>query len=726
MNESQVGVGVKKRLCQLGVVLLALTSIACGGGSSNDVDTDCSEPCVSTSSSSSASSSSSSSSSSTSSSSSSSSSSTNSSSNSSSSSSSSGGELAADWTDLSQFLVTSDGSHSLGDPNAVFNDTRDEGSKIVYFNAQSGDNEIAEVYWWDGTRLVDSTGSAVDTDGNEYGTDPLQPNELAIKPFKDFLVENDDRLCTQQNRDWNFDATAGGYPDWFLFRRGQTFTKFDLELSGGRSREEPMVVTAYGPLSDTRPIFAPEASSPFGGLLGGNSSVDTYYFHQVVTSLEIGHYGWIGGYVAKSSADGEPITAYLEDMHIRGGEDGLTYLPTETTVKKSVVANASDLGYWTYEFEAKVTFDEVIFFRNGFATSPLTDPDPVHDKFTRNIYQGGGAKMGHTYRNIISAFGGSGGPQMRLGGLLENSLIIEGYFYCSTNSNNLHNAWLEADNQTGQSCIVRDNVQLVYRYPNIADPDTYSTSDTSAQPGHGFTVQGATFGAEIEGNIISGAMIRDELGGQIFKGLGLEFSNALYDNGSSYNLANNSVTNNIVYAMRTGLEANGSIENALGNRVENNIFVSETPVGGNLGTVTDAQLDVVNNLFYTSGESTKSWYSGNTKVTNEAYPASWSDPDRTIKRYVTEELGLTLLEWSDDPFLDSEKVQLRIDAGEAYDPSGVKTFMAVAEHMRYGGTVTPPVSGKPSLTSDYAWDERFTGKAVVNWIRAGFNMPAVD
>jgi hypothetical protein len=103
----------------------------------------------------------------------------------------------------------------------------------------------------------------------------------------------------------------------------------------------------------------------------------------------------------------------------------------------------------------------------------------------------------------------------------------------------------------------------------------------------------------------------------------------------------------------------------------------------------------------------------------------WLDSDRTLARYVTEVLGLTLLDWGDDPYLDPDLRQIRIDAGEAYDPTGLKTFMAVATGMRKGGNDAIPSSGKPEWDGDYPWDERFTALSVVNWIREGFGLEAV-
>lgn len=100
----------------------------------------------------------------------------------------------------------------------------------------------------------------------------------------------------------------------------------------------------------------------------------------------------------------------------------------------------------------------------------------------------------------------------------------------------------------------------------------------------------------------------------------------------------------------------------------------------------------------------------------------WPAPDRTLIQYVQNVLGLTLLEWSDDPWLDSSQVEERVAAGEGYDPTGMKTFMAVATNMRSGGSTPAPDSGRPSWTGDYAWDERYTAIAVNAWVRAGFGL----
>ncbi len=641
------------------------------------------------------------------------------------------------WTDLSQYLVESDGSHSLGDHNSDFNATRDQGSKIVYFDSTSGDNATAEAYWWDGTHIVDSDGSTLNPDNSQaYGTDPLNPNEDAIRPFATLPSDNSDlRLVTQKRGAIDFSRLAGGYPDWFLFRRGQVHSGIEQKLVGGRSEAEPMVITGYGPLADGRAILE-------GGLGGSTGGGTSYWLHQVLASLEIrGQYGWFDSESAPSANDsGGPVTAYLEDCYFpsrTGG--GIAYPPTQTDFRRTIVTGhwrpASDgahvQGYFTHGFENRVSFDEVIFYKNGFLSDPLTDPDPIYDKFSRNIYEGGGAQMGHVYRNFISADGGSGGPQMRFGGWMENSLILEGYFYSSTNSNKAENEWLQNGNQSGQSALVRNNVQLIYGYPTPIDPDTDGRSDTSAQPGWGYTLQGASFGVVIEGNIISGAMLSDDLGGAAVRGLVLSVNPAIYADGNTYNQKNNTLRNNIIYRSDNGLQLLGSASGVSDIEISGNVFVADTPIDNRASDLNQAaQINVDNNRFYCSGSlPSGDWFgSGNSSsgYSNAASTEGWSDPDRSLKRYVTEVLGLTLLDWGDDPNLDATAKQARINAGEVYDPTGMKTFMAVAIHMRKGGTDTIPNNGKPNLNGDYPWDTRFTAQAVVNWIRAGFGLAEVD
>ncbi len=628
------------------------------------------------------------------------------------------------WTDLPKLLVPSDGSRVA---LAAEGGRRDAGSKIVFFDPEKGDNETAEVYWWDGERIVDSSGSPIDADGKAYGTSPLAPNEEVIRAFAHPV--NDSRL-----------EDKTGYPDWFLFRRGRVHETFDTALHGGRSQSEPMVVSAYGPLREGRAIMKPKVRSPFRFNARGG---DVVHFHQVLHGLEIYNTIHYLGAHRKVSSPGEPgvPTWLIEDCKLVRAQ--MNYMPIGTTVRKSISAwnwkaKGHNQGYWNSEYYVRPTFEEVIFYKNGFKEDPRTHADPRRTMFDRNIYQGGGAQMGHTYRNIISATGGSGSPQMRYGGLIENSLIIEGYWYSSTRSTSgPTNLWLvEGKQQRGRTAVVRNNVQLIYRYPSPADPDTPGKSQAHAQPGVGYTLMGASFGALIENNIVSGALMANDLGFGDFGGrFGYRMSLDLqdYQDGKTYTQQRNTFRGNIAYRTNAGFWLGGNGTDASGHVVENNVFAAKQGVSASKleGLKSTDQLVLRNNRVYAEEKALPEapWMgAGNTvrDYSEAAEKEGWPDPDRTLKRYVTEELGLTLLDWSDDPWLPEDEVAPRVEAGETYDPTGVKTFMAVATNMRRGGTESIPASGKPSWTGDYPWDARFTGQAVVNWIREGFGLPPVS
>ena len=626
--------------------------------------------------------------------------------------------------DLRQLLVPSDGSRSLGNPKLPFNDERDQGSRIIFVDAESGDNDTAEIYWWDGEQIIDSSGSAVDEAGRAYGRNPLRPNLAALKPFR--VLSGDKRLKTQQgkpspqyvdesaDRLWRFAGLAGGYPDWFLFRRGQSHSDFH-QFTGGRSESQPAVFGAYGPYGDGRALL-------MNGVGGHNWGQPVASLHVALFSLGMTSFGYTSLNQNVVDPSGEPVTAYLEDVKLHS----VVYPPRKSTFVRCVIVNHYDpngrnQGYFTNGFHNEVTFDETIFYRNGYKTDPTRSPDPKRTIFDRNIYQGGGAQLGHRYLNVISADGGSGGPQMRLGGVIRDSLIVEGYWYSSTRSNKADNPWMIASGQSGRSAIVRDNVQLVYRYPTEADPDTSAASDTRAQPAWGYALQGASFGAVISGNIISGAMLEDELGGRARYGLALKFQPDRYGGDRIYTQQNNEIRDNIIYKAAHGLILEGSAAGVSNINVRDNVFVASDASQGRISE----GMTISGNRFYVKEPSSLAG-------ANEIFPydtslakssEDWIDPDRTLRRYVVERLKLYPLEWADVEDSYGDAAAARAAYGERFDPTGLRTFMAVAANMRAGGSMTPPQGAKPDPNGDYAWDERYTAAAVVNWIRAGFGLP---
>lgn len=653
------------------------------------------------------------------------------------------------WVDLHQFLKPSTGNFSLGEfggSNGTFNDLRDPGSRILFFDTDLGNNSNAEVYWWNGTHIVDSNGSHINlNNGQIYGRDPQFPNEEAIRPFKNFEDFQDDiRISTQRgrfddvyNREWRISRLSGGYQDWFLFKRGQVH--YPPRLAGGKSESEPMVVSAYGSLEDGRAIIN---SSISGHIWGYNKT----WLHLVLTSIEFHRsQSWLHSHVATSlSSEGGPVTMYMEDVYF-APESGIranhvNYPPTKTKFRRSIFSHAwndgrsHNQGYFTSGFENRVTFEDVIMYKNGFKEDPRHHISPRRDIYSRNIYQGGGAQMGHTYRNIISMDGGSGGPQMRLGGLMENSLIVEGYIHSGTRSSSPVNSWLEERGQVGTSAIVKNNVHFIFGSPTPEDPDVEGKTDSRSQPRWGYILQGASFGSLVKGNIISGVMLEDHLGSEARFGIQVRFHREQYANNETFNQRNNLIRDNVLYRVNDGFTLSGSGRDLYNILFTNNTVISKRPVRYSslfdFENVSTQNLLFTNNTFYSSNPLPQEvWFDNETNVRYENFSNSsnLTDPNRTIKQYLTEHLGLELLNWDDARIMgfNESQIQAREALGLEFDPAGLRTFGHIATNMRKGGVDPIPTSGKPPLEADFRWDERFTSIGVVNWVREGFNLPPV-
>ena len=130
-------------------------------------------------------------------------------------------------------------------------------------------------------------------------------------------------------------------------------------------------------------------------------------------------------------------------------------------------------------------------------------------------------------------------------------------FIVDNTCNSATNTWLADSRQTGRSAIVTNNVQFIYKYPNPRDPDTDGTSSNAAQPGDGFSILGAAFGARIENNIVSGAMLCDDLGfddAPVSAAYILSPDLQKYQDSTMYTLKNDTVTGNIGYRTSRGLQ----------------------------------------------------------------------------------------------------------------------------------------------------------------------------
>ena len=94
-------------------------------------------------------------------------------------------------------------------------------------------------------------------------------------------------------------------------------------------------------------------------------------------------------------------------------------------------------------------------------------------------------------------------------------------------------------------------------------------------------MQGVTFGAICEGNIVSGAMLTDDLGFPEHRhGSGFKFGcdRVKYQDDQYYTQQNNAFRGNIAYRTGAGISLGGDWTGVKGNVVEDNVFVADTPV----------------------------------------------------------------------------------------------------------------------------------------------------
>ena len=111
-------------------------------------------------------------------------------------------------------------------------DLRQPGSRLFYISTSDGNDATAMIYFWDGKYIIDEHGSRYDASKKLYGTDPLNPTGR-IRPFRSWAHVAPRNDGSDIGTRWKGDststpgainaATRQGYPDWWLFKRGDRF-----------------------------------------------------------------------------------------------------------------------------------------------------------------------------------------------------------------------------------------------------------------------------------------------------------------------------------------------------------------------------------------------------------------------------------------------------------------------------------------------------------------------
>lgn len=585
-------------------------------------------------------------------------------------------------------------------------DLEQPGSRICYIS-NNGNDTSGEIYFWDGSQIVDSSGSPFGEGGLAYGTDPLNPAG-PVKPFQRWPYVAPRRNGSEDiGTPWDGtsykapgelrSSTRYGYPDWWLFKRGETYNLYQqylsfaqetdpalteisggsLTMSGGKSETERQIIGAYGDLSEPRPRFINPPHSIFI-----RRWADPDPKHMAWLSLHLDGRGEMrGGGLGFLYQSSEAVDILIEDC-LFDAVTGITIQNSsvDATFRRCVVIDAfrDDHNriqgmYFSGKRDTRLRIEECIFMRNGFAggdpeiTGWPPQDDQYYDIYNRNFYLSGECNnMESGVFDTISMIGASG-DQFRCGMKIERNFFYQGYV-----SLGAHGGYPDDEGPTGS---LLDNVLLRF--------DGENTNDNRGHPGWGLSLTSGAHQVEVARNIVSGAQHEKNFYGLSIDALGWYcychvFNFATRDNHIHGNIFDTGSADGAVRVVDgvqdESLSCSGwEYPGVTGNTVDSNILVNTSmsewendPASSAAGTFNDTVFE--NNTLYTTRSEAAS-------------DQGWPDPNRTVKTYL-QGLGYTVN--SDDGFLE---------------------FFNEAKLQRKGN-----------------WRSEFTSKYLLNYFREGFNM----
>lgn len=580
------------------------------------------------------------------------------------------------------------------------------GSRIIYISNDGNDTE-ASLYFWNGTEIVDSSGSPTGEGGIAYGTDPMNPSG-PIKPFQRWSYVAPRRYSSEDiGTPWDGTnyrspgehraSTRYEYPDWWLFQRGETFDLYQdflsfaqeinpdfvdlnagsLAVSGGRSETEKQIVGAYGSTSLPRPRFINTTNGSFISRWAGPEP-------KHITYLSL-HFDGRGsdsdkrGGINFLGQNQEAVDIAFEDCWM----DAATGIVIQNTsgqfrLYRCIVTDAYReshsphvQGMYFYGLRnSRLRIEESLFMRNGFGHGdPMTNWPPsgqqYYDIYNRNLYLSGECEnMESGMFDSLSLMGASG-DQFRPGMRIENNFFYQGYVAMGA-----HGGYPDSDGPTGS---IRNNVLLRFKGSG--------TNDNRGHPGWGFTLGSGAYQVEVSGNIVSSAQHEADQYGLSIQALGWYCYSHIFHNATRNNLIHNNIfdTGSAYRAITVtdGVEnedltcSQWTYPGIINNTVQDNILINANgvewenrPKESAHGTPNDTNF-INNSLYYSRSEA--------------AAAEGWQAPDRTLKTYL-ESLGHIVD--SDDGFME---------------------FFMEARQQRKG-----------------LWRSEYTPKALVDYFREGF------
>jgi hypothetical protein len=580
------------------------------------------------------------------------------------------------------------------DPSIPLKDKAQPGTRLHYVSATTGNDQTGELYFWNGQAVIDSL-------GNTYGSDPTAPTGN-VKAFKRWAWVAPRRSATVDigGKDYPGDQWAGfryNFPDWFLFKRGETidlekdFTSFavdvpgavvtygTLTLSGGRSPTERQVMTAYGDPCAARPRFIhPMSGFVSRGDRDGHPPVKNVLYQSLHFDSHDRTPGRSIQGVVFNDQGPASVDILIEDVWIDGTGFAINiYNGGQFTFRRSLITDSwIDDGshvqgfYYEGSREGVIRIEESYLMRNGFShgdpskTGWPPTGEQIWDLYDRNMYVNGelNPKASGLFDSVTMM--GASGDQWRPGGRIHRNFIYQGYLNVGARG-----GYPDEDGFTGE---VLGNV--LQRFNGAG------TNDNRGQPGWGINVGAGAGFIHVANNIVTGAQHAGKYWGVLLEPIQQDcYAPPVYPT------RRNVVTKNILDSGNApGIRVTDGTTNAC--------FVDLIPVPGVTQNSVSENI-LVNSVmkeheYVPAGNApptNDTAYAGNRLFKTRAEAAAahgWKDPERTLKTYLVAN-GVTI-----------------------QSTDGFPEYFALATQQRKG-----------------QWNPKWTARSMVNYVRDGFNLP---
>ncbi len=545
---------------------------------------------------------------------------------------------------------------SAANTSVALGDVNQTGSRLYYISAATGDDTTGKIYFWDGSQIIDAAGKSKDASGAAYGTDPMNPS-AAVKSFKRWAYVGprsnaSSDIGTADKVGSPTTSFRAGFPDWWMFRRGETYdltadlTSFakqgnpnaappdsSLAVPGGRSPTERQIVGAYGDVCQARPHFI----HPIENFVASFKSSYTAALKNVAyLSLHFdGHdrpagAGTPGVVLLGQAAASTDIL--FEDVWFDASSINMgTANAAQVKLRRSIVTDnyATDGShvqgiYYEGTRQGSLRIEDSILMRNGFSRGdPKTTAWPPSgaqswDIFNRNLYINGETNsMQSGMFDSVSMLGASG-DQFRTGARVERN-----FFYQGSVGVGAQGGYPDSDGPTG---TILDNV--LQKFVGSG------TDENRGQPGWGFILGGGAYSVEVARNIVSGAQYSSDISGlqlmPLFQDCNHAFAYATRSNNIHDNIFD---TGNAPAAVSvsdgvTGSQGcfNYSFRGVKNNSVNDNVLVNRggkeseyITVGAAVGSTNDTGMSRNKSFADRAGAATT---------------LGWAAPNRTLKTYL--------------------------------------------------------------------------------------------